>query len=152
MFKFILLQPAQLVKDGSLKGANVTEGTWAKFSCTIKKTGVIWWRIGSFDPNNRYTTEEIYQVHGLQARPDGRPIVKRRKLTEKIEIFATKDLNRTPIQCIFQFSTNNTKDFSPFVLLVVRPTTVNGTEKGNDFSSNIIKVLIFALYTDYNNI
>ena len=81
---FLLLQPAQLIKDGSLKGVNVTEGTWAKFSCTIKRTGAVWWRIGSFDPNNRHTTEEIYLVHGRQARVDGPPIVKCQKLTEKI--------------------------------------------------------------------
>ena len=98
-----------------------------------------------------HTTEEIYQVHGLQARADGPPIVKRQKLTENIEIFATQDLNRTPIQCIFQPFTSNKKDFSPFVLLVVLPATVNGTDKGMIFIAILNKYLFFYYYTGYNN-
>ena len=111
----------------------VTEGTWANFTCAIKIPGNIKWRIGDFITtkgdifnfaNNLPSLEGVTGVRLFSSVLNNNNI-----LTETIGVLATADMDGTAVQCMLYHPTNHSKhSYSKFALLNVNTThTTSGS-------------------------
>ena len=124
--------PASAQLEAYPQSVEVAEGTWANFTCTIKTPGTLYWRIGSFVHKgyDEHTFYGLNKLEGVRAEEDNLKISGTR-LSETIEILATKELDGTPVECVFELG--GKKDYSPFALLNVYPAIGSGTEEGNQY-------------------
>lgn len=117
---FIVLY-GQSIKEHP-KSANVTEGTWANFSCTFKSSGHLQWRIGKlahhgcdYNPSNL-----LGDIDGIAV--NSHPINNTIYNTETIQILATEAMDGTPVECMFvQYGNYSSpkKVYSKFAILNV---------------------------------
>ena len=105
----------------------VTEGTWANFTCAIKTPGNIMWRIEDFDNNNFNKLQTLEGVTGVRLFSSDLNI--NNILTETIGVLATTDMDGTAVQCMLYHPTNPSKhSYSKFALLNVNTThTTSGS-------------------------
>ena len=109
-----------------------TEGSWANFSCGIKRLGSIQWRIGDYtrDGYKYNSAQKLPQLEGGTAEESFPSNPTGDILTETIGILATEDLDGTPIECMFVHKRNPSKNsYSKFALLNVQPQTAFGEEE-----------------------
>ena len=110
----------------------VNEGDWARFSCTVKKEkGTVLWKIGN------YTKEEGNALNKIETRglitvrkyddTAAKEIYEDVGITNGIEILATAELDKVPVQCVVLLY-NHSYEYSKFVVLTVHPTTTNTTQ------------------------
>ena len=83
----------------------VSEGQWANFSCGIKLSGTIWWRIGDFTRGDGYlynAAEKLPQVEGVTAGRSFPENITGDVKTETIGVLATAEMDGVPVQCMYK--------------------------------------------------
>ena len=112
----------------------VTEGTWANFTCAIKIPGNIKWRIGDFitkegyifnSPVNLPSLEGVTGVKLFSSVLNNNIMI----VTETIGVLATTDMDGTAVQCmLYHNNSNKQQSYSKFALLNVNTThTTSGS-------------------------
>ena len=110
--------------------ANVTEGSWANFSCKYRiDAGHIRWNIGKFTPREGVIWEELDTVSpSLHIRVYDYVTERMNKivyLTEKIGILATVELDGTAVQCTLDtYEGHGSDKYSKFVIMTIHPAAV----------------------------
>ena len=107
----------------------VTEGTWANFTCAIKIPGNIKWRIGDFNTDNFNFANKLQTLEGVTGVRLFSSVNNNNILTETIGVLATTDMDGTAVQCMSSHPTNPSKhSYSKFALLNVNSThTTSGS-------------------------
>ena len=102
----------------------VTEGTWANFTCAIKIHGNIKWRIGDFNTDNFNFANNLPSLEGV--RLFSSVLNNNNILTETIGVLATADMDGTAVQCMLYNPSKHS--YSKFALLNVNTThTTSGS-------------------------
>ena len=99
----------------------VQEGTWANFTCTIKGSGNLLWRIGEYTSrgSSPFSSDNLDELEGVTAK-SYRCTCTGKKCTETIGILASAELNGTPVECMLSHYTEPAKNsYSQFALLHV---------------------------------
>ena len=104
----------------------VTEGTWANFTCAIKIPGNIKWRIGDFNTDNFNFANNLPSLEGVRLFSSVLNI--NNILTETIGVLTTTDMDGTAVQCMLYHNNSNKQSYSKFALLNVNTThTTSGS-------------------------
>ena len=110
---------------------DVTEGSWANFSCAIKLPGIIKWRIGDLNrAGHIYNSADFLpELVGVTAEKSFPPDITGRVVTETIGILASTDLDGTPVECMFEFPGHeNRNSYSRYALLNVHVHVHSGSD------------------------
>ena len=105
----------------------VDEGEWASFSCTVKKgKAKILWKIGEFTEENGNSFSKISsQELTVRRYTDQQEAEKYRRngTTDGLEILATAELDKVPVQCVVipHNYPKSDREFSRFYILTVYP-------------------------------
>ncbi|CAI8033944.1 hypothetical protein GBAR_LOCUS19135, partial [Geodia barretti] len=102
----------------------VNEGEWASFSCAVKRgKAIVRWKIGNYTDEVGNGMKYIGS-HGLVVRQyDDRELTEKYKgkgLTSGVEVLATAELNRVPVQCVAHpLDLSLSIEYSKFIILSV---------------------------------
>ena len=101
----------------------MVEGEWASFSCTVKagKASVLW-KIGSYTDKDGNSTTKL-NSRGLTVTYDMHIDKREQKEIHVIEILATAELDKVPVQCVvvpLNYPKSD-REFSRFYILTVYP-------------------------------
>ena len=81
----------------------VNEGDWARFSCTVKK-GTVLWKIGNYTKEDGNALNKIETRGLITVRKYDDTAAKEKYedvgITNGIEILATAELDKVPVQCV----------------------------------------------------